>query len=262
MNGINFRDYIGFEKKWKLITVRYRKDSSEIRMIYANKIAARAFEKGLKVFPEGSILAKVAYLSEPDPAFESSIAPSQSRRFQFMVKNSQKYKAQNGWGYALFDSAGKVNPEPQEVQVNACATCHNIIPERDYVFSWPLNKSPSETLFKMNFETEEVEVKFLEAKFASLVPTAYKKVLKIKGALTRNIFQGTLDELKPAMAKMAVTKKVPVLFASDDQKRFTLVFPENLEFECDDEGAKGLYVVSVNSMLDGSNNKVHFCQAY
>ncbi|MGZ3806061.1 MAG: hypothetical protein ACXVB4_17735, partial [Pseudobdellovibrionaceae bacterium] len=36
MNGIVFKNYIGFEKKYKLVTVRYRTDSGEQRFVYAN----------------------------------------------------------------------------------------------------------------------------------------------------------------------------------------------------------------------------------
>lgn len=262
MNDISFDKYKGFEKKWELITVRYRKDNTELRLVYGNKVAAQAMKKGMKVFPNGAVLAKVAYLSQPDPAFESSLAPTQSRRFQFMVKDSKKYKQHHGWGYALFDAHGKVNPEPVDQQTAACASCHDIVPERDYVFSWKFNQAPSQAaqLFKLDFEKVMLN-KELEL-YKKYLPQTFDHVIKIKSHLTKNVFQGTLDELKPALAKLAVTNKSPVLFESDDKTKFTLIYPEDLTIECDDEGAKGLFVVSINSMLNNEVNKVHFCQGY
>lgn len=262
MNGISYKKYKDFEKKWKLITVRYRKDNNEIRMVYANPVAAKAFEKGIKPFPDGSILAKVAYLAQPDPAFESSLGPSHSRRYQFMVKDKKKYKAHRGWGYALFNSYGQVNPEPVENQINACASCHDVVPERDYVFSWHVNHVPAEQLNLFKLKYRPLDRESLGSEISSHLPEKFKDVLMIEGTLTKEVFQGTLDELKPALARIAVTEKRPVLFRSDDKKKFTLIFPEDLKLECDDEGAKGLFLVSINSLLEGRTNKVHFCQSY
>jgi hypothetical protein len=261
MNGITLEKYRGFEKTWELITVRYRKDSSELRLVYANKIASRAFKKGSRVFPDGSVLAKVAYLTQADPAFESSLAPAQNRRFQFMVKNKKLYKQHHGWGYALFDPQGNVHPGPVEEQTAACASCHEIVPERDYVFSWKFNQEASlaPQIFKLNFDRVPLD-KSME-RYRKLIPLSFDSVLKIKSPLTRNVFQGTLDELKPALAKLSVTNKSPVLFESSDGRMFTLIYPEDLTIECEDEGAKGLFVVSINSMPKGENHKVHFCQA-
>lgn len=263
MNGIHFKQYANFEKKWKLVTVRYRNDNRELRFVYANSIAWNAINKGIKKYPEGSVFAKVAYLTQPDPAFESSLGPSESRRFQYMVKDSKKYKEHNGWGYALFNSYGEVNPEPIEQQVNACASCHNVIPERDYVFSWKFNRAPGkENLNILNFKYRELAGKEIPTQIVSLLPSKMQTVLKVEGPLTKNVFQGTLDELKPSLARLAVNQKKPVLFISDDQKKFTLIYPEDLTIECDDEGVKGLFVVSINSMLNDTVNKVHFCQSF
>ncbi len=265
MNGIKFQDIKGFENQWKLVTVRYRKDNQELRFIYANKKAQKALEKGSNSYPDGSTFAKVAYLAQPDPAFESSLSPSQVRRFQFMVKDSKKYKESNGWGYALFNDLGKINPEPEKDQIMACHSCHSIIPERDYVFSTHrnlLNTMPQNKTHPYPIEVEEVSVSSLPEKIKQHLPKIFTYILKVNSSLTKNVFQGTLDEIKPTLAKITATKKLPVLFLSDDLKKYTLIYPEDLKIECDDEGAKGLFVVSINSLLEERTNKVHFCQAY
>lgn len=264
MNGITFQQFKGFEHKWKLVTVRYRRDNQELRYVYANKKAHIAILQNKLPYPDGAVFAKVAYLAQPDPAFESSLFPSQTRRFQFMVKNSKKYKETNGWGYALFNQQGEIHPEPEKDQVIACHSCHQIVPERDYVFSASLSEALKKTKRGKIFEWEIEEI--LYEKIPSLVrqqlPESFKSLLQVKSPLTKNVFQGTLDEIKPSLAKIVVTQKKAVLFISDDMKRFTLIYPEDLKIECDDEGAKGLFLVSINSLLENKTNKVHFCQAY
>ncbi|MBY0416354.1 MAG: cytochrome P460 family protein [Bdellovibrionales bacterium] len=42
MNGMTLADYAGFEKKWEMVTIRYREDSGEMRITYGNDIAVKA----------------------------------------------------------------------------------------------------------------------------------------------------------------------------------------------------------------------------
>ena len=52
-----------------------------------------------------------------------------------MLKDKKKYKSTEGWGYALFDSEGRLFKEDVHIKTQACAACHRMVPERDYVFS-------------------------------------------------------------------------------------------------------------------------------
>jgi hypothetical protein len=262
MSGINFEDVKGFENKWHLVTVRYRNDNRELRFVYANKKAWQTMKKGKTNYPDGAMFAKIAYLAHPDPSFESSLGPAESRRYQFMLRDQKKFKEHRGWGYALFNSRGEVHPEPVVDQVNACVSCHDIVPERGYVFSWPMNHSPSKKMYQFELPHEEIESKLLPESITVLIPKNFSKVQTIKSELNKYVFQGTLDELKPALAKLSVKKKTPVIFMSEDQKRFTLIYPENLKLECDIQGVKGLFLVSVNTSPNGKLNKVHFCQSF
>ena len=45
MNEIKFQSYKGFEKKWKLVTVRFREDTKEMRFTYANDIAWKTLKQ-------------------------------------------------------------------------------------------------------------------------------------------------------------------------------------------------------------------------
>jgi hypothetical protein len=51
---------------------------------------------------------------------------------QFMVKDSKKYAATGGWGFAQFDKDGK---PADEAVLNTCFACHQAIKARDLVFT-------------------------------------------------------------------------------------------------------------------------------
>jgi hypothetical protein len=49
-----------------------------------------------------------------------------------MVKDSKKYPATGGWGYAQFDKDGK---SADEAPLKTCFPCHQAIKDRDFVFT-------------------------------------------------------------------------------------------------------------------------------
>lgn len=69
MNDISMDQYPEFEKNWKLVTVRYREDSGELRFVYANDLAYQSMQELNPKYPEGSVFAKIGLLSEDDPQF-------------------------------------------------------------------------------------------------------------------------------------------------------------------------------------------------
>lgn len=256
MNGIKLDDYADFEKKWKLVTVRFRRDTSEMRFTYANDLAFEALMKSATDYPKGAVFAKIGFLTGVDPGFPSSIVPTQSRRYQFMVRDKEKYSKTDGWGYALFKTDGVVYPEDVEVQSNACAACHRIVPERGYVFSEYLEMSPYKTYEKKNrpenhytqkIKFEDFAVMSLPAEIKKLIPASFKTVRILKHEISQFLFQGTLDEIKPALSGETVATLKPSLILSGDQKSYTLVFIENLKIKCDQDGKKGYFIKSVTN---------------
>ncbi|MGZ3743153.1 MAG: cytochrome P460 family protein, partial [Pseudobdellovibrionaceae bacterium] len=141
MNGIVFKNYIGFEKKYKLVTVRYRTDSGEQRFVYANDIAFKALQKGSTNYPDGAVFAKIGVATKDDPAFLSSKVPGGPQRIQLMVRNKKKYKETGGWGYALFSPRGHTFSNDLQVETKACYACHQLVPDRGQVFSQSFNLS-------------------------------------------------------------------------------------------------------------------------
>ncbi len=228
MNGIKFSEHKEFTTKWKLVTVRYRDDSKELRLTYANDLAWKAMKDLTPDYPEGSKFGKVAFFTEEDPAFPSSRIPSGTRRFQLMVKNSKLYKGTNNWGYALFDQKGKLFNEDVKEKTEACAACHQLVPERDYVFSRPFHHSQT-TLSASSGGKRSTGISFKQKKpsdFKGLI-TEHMKVAtdwieSLEGPLQKHAFSGTLDEVVPLLLeRVKLMGKDTVLYVNE--KNFSLV---------------------------------------
>lgn len=262
MHGFKLKDFQDFEKKWKLVTVRFRKDTGELRFTYANPKAWKALQKGGTSYPKGSIFAKIGLATEEDPAFVSSAVPSGTRRYQFMVRDD-KYKETDGWAYALFDSEGKTFPGEPNLASKACAACHRLVPDRGYVFSKPMTLSAF-ALPKLDKKDSE-RVGFIDIKANKLpevirkhIPAHFNNLREITGVLTDTIFQGTLDEVRPTLAKESLRRGLPSLLRDKAGQMFSLVYATGNNSSC----AKGeVEMLGIHSLMN--KDEVHtlrFCQ--
>ena len=126
-------------REWQLIAVAHEEGKlNDLRAILGNDIAIEAVREGRLPYPDGTIIARIAWsydpLAESEKAFghpQSFVAGLPKNGVQFMVKDSKKYAATGGWGYAQFDD-GK--PADDSV-MKACFPCHELIKARDYVFT-------------------------------------------------------------------------------------------------------------------------------
>jgi hypothetical protein len=270
MNGYKLTDFKDFEKKWKLITVRYRKDTGEMRFTYANDMAYETIAKGSVDYPDGSVFAKIGIKTVEDTAFPSSAVPSDTRRYQFMLKDKTKYADTEGWNYVLFDKHGVVFPEKIDVQTQACASCHRIVPERGYVFSQIMELAAFKDIYKKSSASKHFseKIKFKKVKVAALpekikkeIPSFYKNVSVMDHEISKYLFQGSLDEVKPLLTEEAVSAKLPALIISADNKAFALVFIENLNIKCEQEGKEGYFVkaISTSEIQNNINYENRYC---
>lgn len=253
MNGISISKYRNFPLDWKLVTVRYREDSRELRFTYANSLAFKELNSLNPRYPEGAAFGKVSFLLDEDSAFPSSKVPSTSRRYQVMLKNSKKYADSDGWGYALFDAEGRLFNEDIKVKTMSCVACHRIVPERDYVFSRKLNLLVGETLIPeiTNQKRDEI-IKFKEVAIKDLPKDVSEKVKgfqyiqSLQGSLQKNGFSGTLDEIVPFLVQKSKSSSAPSgLILSE--KNFSLVVPLGQKCEGQAGGEKLKIVVVFNS---------------
>ncbi len=126
-------------RDWSLISVaREEGKLDDIRAVLGNDVAMKAYRAGTLPFPDGTIIARLAWSydasEENNKAFgqkQSYIAGHPKNGVQFMIKDSKKYAATGGWGYGHFE-----NGKPAEDSfMKACHPCHTKIPERDFVFT-------------------------------------------------------------------------------------------------------------------------------
>ncbi|RYD39475.1 MAG: cytochrome P460 [Verrucomicrobiaceae bacterium] len=129
-------------RDWRLISVaREEGKQDDIRAMLGNDIAIKAYREGTLPFPDGAIIARIAWALVPseenNKAFgqaQSHVAGAPKNGVQFMFKDSKKYAATGGWGYAQF---GEVDGKPvtDQAKLAACYSCHLPAAARDFVFT-------------------------------------------------------------------------------------------------------------------------------
>jgi hypothetical protein len=131
-------------RDWKLIAVNHLLVPGKIDQLRAqlgNDIAIKAFKEGKLPFPDGSIIAANHWtrvpseannkvLAGPFPGAQSFVVGS-AVNAQFMVKDSKKYAATGGWGFADFKDGKPGDKALHET----CFPCHEPAKDRDFVFT-------------------------------------------------------------------------------------------------------------------------------
>ena len=126
-------------RDWKLISVAHEAGNlNDFRAILGNDIAIKAYREGKLPFPDGTIIARLAWSYDPseenNKVFgrrQSFVAGPPKNGVQFMVKDSKKYASTGGWGYAQFNDGKPAD----EALLNTCFPCHAPVRVRDFVFT-------------------------------------------------------------------------------------------------------------------------------
>jgi hypothetical protein len=125
-------------RDWKLISVAHEEGSlNDIRAILGNDIAIKAYREGKLPLPDGAIIARLAWSYVPSEENNKVFGRAQSfvtgsaTNVQFMVKDSLKYAATGGWGFAQF----KDGKPDHEAKLDTCFPCHVPVKARDFVFT-------------------------------------------------------------------------------------------------------------------------------
>jgi hypothetical protein len=132
--------YPGY-RDWRLISVAHEAGKlNDIRAILGNDAAIKAYREAKLPFPDGTVIARISWSYVPseennkvfgrDQSFVPGSAPDWY--LQFMVKDSKKYAATGGWGYAQFNKDGK---PAEEAPLKTCYPCHAPAKDHDYVFT-------------------------------------------------------------------------------------------------------------------------------
>jgi hypothetical protein len=144
--------YLKGYRDWQLISVKrltgkqLTGSGTELRQLRAqlgNDLAIKAFRDGTLPFPDGAMIAALHWNEDSSDADDKALAagfPSadlhstfagSAVNVQFMVKDSKKYAASGGWGFADFTNGKPGNEALHE----KCFPCHAPAKERDYVFT-------------------------------------------------------------------------------------------------------------------------------
>jgi hypothetical protein len=128
-------------RDWRLVSVAHEAGNlNDLRAVLGNDAAIKAYRDGQLPFPDGAIIARIAWSYVPSEENDKVFGRAQSfvpgaptaSYLQFMVKDSKKYASSGGWGYAQFDKDGK---PAGEALLKTCFPCHEPNKGRDYVFT-------------------------------------------------------------------------------------------------------------------------------
>ena len=131
-------------RDWELIAVNQLLGAGKVDQLRAqlgNDIAIKAIRQGTLPFPDGSIIAAIHWTRVPSedndkvlaglfPGVQSFVVGS-PKNIQFMVKNSKKYAATGGWGFAQF----KEGKPDSTAMLRTCFPCHQPAKAQDLVFT-------------------------------------------------------------------------------------------------------------------------------
>jgi Cytochrome P460 len=125
-------------RDWRLISVAHEEGQlNDLRGVLGNDIAIKAYREGKLPFPDGAIIARLAWNYVPSEENNKVFGRAQSfvagtpTNVQFMVKDSVKYAATGGWGFTQFNDG---SPVPAS-GLSGCYGCHVPVKPRDFVFT-------------------------------------------------------------------------------------------------------------------------------
>ena len=142
-------------RDWRLISVaRVGDPLNDLRAKLGNDIAIKAYREGKLPFPDGTIIARLAWQQVTSETIqnafrvrggtETHLSPEQVEKLvdgslvagppsnvQFMVKDSTKYASTGGWGFAQFNDGKPAD----EATHKTCFSCHEPAKDTDFVFT-------------------------------------------------------------------------------------------------------------------------------
>jgi hypothetical protein len=125
-------------RDWKWISSAHEAGNlNSLGAVLGNDVAINAYREGKLPFPDGTILAALHYHYVPSDENNKvfgqaqSFVPGSPTNIQFMVKDSKKYAATGGWGFATFVDGKPADP----ASMKSCFPCHQKANTTDLVFT-------------------------------------------------------------------------------------------------------------------------------
>lgn len=150
-NGISFSEFKDYES-WAVIGSSMPDDAGGcgsspepgcIKSILGNAAMIRAYQEGIptngEAVPDGAAMAKVEWQKAREVTPYAVTVPGTFMEVAFMVKDSKRFPATDGWGYATFKYDVTSNTfrtfGETAAFANACHGCHTIVKGNDFVFT-------------------------------------------------------------------------------------------------------------------------------
>jgi len=150
-NGIAFSEFTGYDA-WQMIATSQPDDASGCgtstvgctKAILGNPVMLKAYRDGIpgngQAVPEGAAMAKVEWLKDRKASPYGVTVPGTQTEVSFMVKDSKRFPATNGWGYATFAyDASSETFKPATTNAAFALGCHGChtggAKARDFVFT-------------------------------------------------------------------------------------------------------------------------------
>ena len=125
-------------RDWKLISVAHEAgNNNDLRAVLGNDVAIAAYREAKLPYPDGTIIVRLAWSyvasEENNKVFgrAQSFVAGPPINIQVMVKDSKKYAATGGWGFAQF----KDDKPDAGAALKTCFPCHEPAKARDFVFT-------------------------------------------------------------------------------------------------------------------------------
>jgi cytochrome c2 len=135
LNGVAYTDDY---KNWEVISATNRFDNGTMRIIYGNSITVKAIkENKINPWPEGSVIVKVVWNKLPEDK-NGDVRTGDFNNAQFMVKDSEKFKDTEGWGFARFSTPKLLAYGKNAGFATECINCHQLASKTGFVFDIPV----------------------------------------------------------------------------------------------------------------------------
>jgi hypothetical protein len=137
-SGIAFSDFRGYED-WAVVSSA--RTEQILKVIVANPTMIKAFKAGVpgngQPFPDGSMIVKLQWTQKKstEAPFDVDVPDTFSQAF-VMEKDSKRFAASGGWGYAVFNydaPSNKFAADPKSFS-NCGYACHTPVKAKDYIF--------------------------------------------------------------------------------------------------------------------------------
>jgi hypothetical protein len=136
-NGLGFSEFKGYET-WQVIAPSQTDES--IKAVVGNPVMMKAFLDSIPAnghaVPDGAMMAKIEWARQPNPESPYAVnVPGQLKSLAFMLKDSKRFAASGGWGYAKFDADGSGKLSPEGSGSGCGYECHTRARAHDFVFT-------------------------------------------------------------------------------------------------------------------------------